>query len=118
MLKLQNSMLVAEDLERWERDLENFPEYKAKIEEKAKERSAKQQERAAKKQILNAAKKRPTRPGKLGLPKPKPIVKRGKLTRNTKKSGKTDDREAKERRAAARARQKVRLLRGCDQHCL
>lgn len=88
---------------RWEADLEKYPEYKAQVEESTKVRLAKQQERAAKKQILKAAQKRPTRPGKLGLPKPKPIVKNGKLTRNSVKAARTGGK----RRNPAKARRKV-----------
>ena len=79
--------LMAEDLKRWEKELDDFPEYKAEVTEKAKRRQAKQQEQAAKKQIFKAAKKRPTRPGKMGLPKVKPIVKNGQLTRKTRAAG-------------------------------
>lgn len=99
--------VVAEDLLRWKADLDKFPEYKARVEHKAKDRLAKQQEEATKKQILKAAKKRPTRPGKLGLPKLKPIVKEGKLTRSGRKAAETEDSDLKKNRAAKRPRRKV-----------
>ena len=101
--------MVAEDLLRWEADLEKYPEYKAHMEARVKDRLTKQQERAAKKQILKAAKKRPTRPGKLGLPKPKPIVKNGKLTRGTRKATKTENGKIGKTGAATKRRRKVCL---------
>lgn len=107
---LSRASVVVEDLARWEKELLDFPAYKAALDKKADEREQRRQERADKKQIFRAAKtkkaKAAVRPGRLGLQKLKPIVKNGKLTRK----GRLVDAERDIKPNPSKRRRKVAMI--------
>lgn len=75
--------MCTEDKKRYKEELKKFPDYKAKLDKKVAERLADKKQKDAKKAIYEEAKpdgkKGSVRPArKRALPKPKPLVKRGK----------------------------------------
>lgn len=107
-MKSQSLCGAPEDQQRWNKELDEFPDYKAKIEKRRDERIRKQQEHAAKSSIFHAAKKRPTRPGKMALPKRKRAAKTRRTAKKIVQASKTS--EPKPRASRKTRSQKVSSL--------